>query len=69
MALAHADFSKALHYLLSPCNLVSERANEVPNQDKGVAGLGGGGTEGTSQGSRPRWRCCALCEGTVALVT
>lgn len=35
------QISKALHYLLSPCNLVSERLNEVLNQDKGEAAGGG----------------------------
>lgn len=37
------QISKALHYLLSPRNLVSERPNEVLNQDKGEAAGGGGG--------------------------
>lgn len=41
------QISIALHYLLSPCNLVSERPNEVLNQDKGEAGWEAG-TEGTS---------------------
>lgn len=72
--LSPMQISKALHYLLSPCNLVSERANEVLNQDKGEAG--GGelkarlGVRGrTHQPWDPRWSRRALREATGTLAS